>query len=57
MEELIRKARAIQNTIGTLVVPATYDTMNRLLGIYQVLEEMIGEMEAKEAGQNAADPE
>ena len=56
MKEAIKKARMVQNTIQTLVVPATFDNMNRLLGMYQALEEIINELET-EAEKDEADAE
>ena len=34
------KIQLVENTLAQITIPATYDNVNRMLGIYQVLEEV-----------------
>ena len=45
-----QKAQAVINTLEQLMIPATFDNVNRILGIYQTLVEIRDTKEVKEDG-------
>ena len=44
------KIQAVINTLEQLMIPATFDNVNRILGIYQTLVEIRDTKEVKEDG-------
>lgn len=49
------KIQAVINTLEQLEIRGTYDNTNRLLGVYQTLAEVRGELKEKEAGEDAGE--
>ena len=45
MKEAAEKLRAVHNTVEQLKIDATYDNVNRVLGILQTLEAVIRDLE------------
>ena len=44
------KIQAVINTLEQLMIPATYDNVNRMLGVYQALIEVRDAKEVKDDG-------
>lgn len=44
MDTIVSKLQAVINTLERMNIPSTYDNTNKLLGIYQTLLEVIGEL-------------
>lgn len=36
----VTSIQRVENTLAQITIPATYDNVNRMLGIYQTLEEV-----------------
>lgn len=47
MEELAEKIQIIINTLQTLMIPATYHNMNRLMGVYEQLATIRDQLNGK----------
>lgn len=50
------RIQAVINTLDTLMIPATYDNVNRVLGIYNTLAEVRDDLR-KEAEDHAGEPD
>ena len=50
------RIQAVINTLDTLMIPATYDNVNRVLGIYNTLAEVRDDLR-KEAESHAGEPD
>lgn len=48
MDELSTKIQAVINTLETLEIPATYNNVNRMLGIYNTLVEVRDSLKERE---------
>ena len=48
MKEAAAKLRAVYNTVEQLKIDATYDNVNKVLGILQTLEAVIRKLEEDE---------
>lgn len=53
MKEAAAKLRAVYNTVEQLKIDATYDNVNRVLGILQTLEAVIRKLEEDNDGTDA----
>lgn len=53
MKEAAEKLRAVYNTVEQLKIDATYDNVNRALGILQTLEAVIRKLEEGNNGTDA----
>lgn len=42
----------VENTLAEIMMPATYDNVNRMLGIYQTLEEVKANLKKKAGAEN-----
>lgn len=51
------KLKAVANTLETLMIPATGENVSKMTGIYQMLNGIIRDLAAEEAGNNAAENE
>ena len=49
MENLVSKLHAVINTLERMKIDSTYDNVNKMLGIYQTLLEVIGELNNQKA--------
>lgn len=47
------KLKAIANTLETIMIPATGENVSKMTGIYQLLNEVIIEIENEEAEEHA----
>ena len=58
MKEQAAKIQIVMNTLETLNIPATYDNVNRLTGIFNLLgdlrDELAGKKEEADDGRDAA---
>ena len=52
-----QKLQAVINTLEMMNIPATYDNVNKLTGIYQTLFAVMNSIEAKEALERSAESE
>ena len=56
MKEQAAKIQIVINTLETLNIPATYDNVNRLTGVFQLLRQLRDEIaDMKEEAKNERD--
>ena len=55
MNEQAARVQIVINTLETLNIPAAYDNVNRLTGIYNLLYQLRDELAAMKAGDKEAD--
>lgn len=57
--DIITKVHAIRNTLEILDMPSTFNNVNRMLGIYNALDEILNELmkrqKEQEANENAGE--
>lgn len=57
MKEQAAKIQIVMNTLATLNIPATFDNVNRLTGVYQLLEGLRNELAGMEEGEKDDGPD
>jgi len=57
MNEQATKIQIVINTLETMTIPATFDNTNKLLGVYQLLQQLRDELNGGETDAGEADAE